>query len=145
MFLSIVFLLTVACLGCGLAKETTYPVQGVVRFPDGKVLRGGWIEFESSGRDNPVTARGVVGPDGSFVLGTFTENDGAVPGEHRVIVMSNYQIGTGAERPGMIPQETLHPRFGDFGTSRLTETVKEGDNTLLIEVDYKSSPESEDE
>ncbi len=82
-------------------------MRGIVRFPDGKVLREGSVEFEIIGRKKPVTATGVIGPDGSFVLGTYEVDDGALVGKHRVVVIADYVIGNGAERPGLIPEPTL--------------------------------------
>ena len=124
--------------GCGKTTEPMHPVNGIVRFSDGKLLREGTVEFEIMGRDKPMTARGDIGPDGAFRLGTFTLDDGAVAGQHRVVVISDQAIGNGAERPGMLAQQSLHPKYRDFRTSRLVFDVKEGTNNIVIEVDYAS-------
>jgi len=121
--------------GCGDSARETYPVSGLVRFPDGSVLRDGSVEFELIGRKPPVTATGMIGPDGTFTLGTFAVGDGAIPGKHRVAVISNYSIGTGAERPGLIPETKLDQRFSGFGTSGITLDVAPDDNQLIIEVE----------
>ena len=137
---SIAAMLAMACLlvtsvGCSDATEDVYPVSGLVRFPDGKVLRDGSVEFELIGRTPAVTATGVIGPDGVFTLGTFTANDGAFAGKHRVAVISNYSIGTGAERPGMIPEATLDARYRSFDTSGITMDVLAEQNQVIIDVD----------
>ncbi|WP_231742035.1 hypothetical protein [Stieleria varia] len=126
----------IATIGCGSSRPATYPVQGVVQFPDGKVLRGGNIEFESQALDPPIVARGAIGPDGTFVLGTYEVDDGAVTGQHKVVVISDYEIGNGAERPGMIPETLLHPKHRSYRTSGIVKTVEPKPNTLLIEVEY---------
>ncbi len=72
----ILVLATICNVGCSDSGRKTYPVRGIVRFPDGKVLREGSVEFEIVGRKPPVTATGVIGPDGSFVLGTYALDDG---------------------------------------------------------------------
>lgn len=124
------------CLGCGESGLATYPVQGIVRFPDGKVLRGGSIEFECSDGERPVLATGMIGPDGTFVLGTKTKDDGAIAGTHRVAVFSGYQVGNGVERPGLIEKAKLDEKYRSFRTSGLTMQTGKEPSTLIIEVDY---------
>ena len=78
-------------VGCGGGHDPTYPVQGTVRV-DGKVITAGSVAFESiePGSDGKrYTARGTIQNDGSFRLTTFTENDGAVAGRHRAMVMGS--------------------------------------------------------
>jgi hypothetical protein len=133
-----------AVVGCHDSGPETFPVRGVVRYTDGKVLRGGSIEFELTGREQPVLARGAIGPDGSFVLGTNGLDDGAMQGTHRVAVISDYEIGNGAERPGLIPDVELHPKYRNFRTSGLVQEVVAGDNTLIIEVEYAPRDSEED-
>lgn len=119
---------------CSPAPDDIHPVSGLVRFPDGTVLRDGSVEFELIGRSPAVTSTGRIGPDGAFTLGTFTANDGAYAGKHRVAVFSDYSIGTGAERPGMIPEVKLDPRYRSFDTSGITIDVLAEENQVIIEV-----------
>ena len=129
--------MSIACtLGCSDPERRTFPVRGIVRFPDGQQLRDGNVEFEIIGRDPPVTARASIDPDGSFVLGTFELDDGALPGKHRVVVIADYVIGNGAERPGLIPESRLHSKYRDYRTSDLVYEVKPETNNLVIEVEY---------
>ena len=131
------------CVGCGNKDEKTFPVHGIVRFPDGKLLREGSVEFEIIGRENPMTATGRIGPDGGYTLGTFTLSDGAVAGKHRVVVISDRAIGNGAERPGMLPEPVLHPKYRVFSTSGLQFEVKEKSNEIAIDVEYASAKSAE--
>lgn len=133
----------VAVAGCSDPAKKTYPVRGLVRFPDGKVLRQGSVEFETIGQENPSSAHGVINPDGSFVLGTYALDDGAKVGKHRAVVISDYAIGNGAERPGLIPEAELDPKYRVFRTSGLEFEVKPEDNTILIEVEYAKKKDSE--
>ena len=129
--------LLLVCAGCSHSDgPATYPVRGIVRFPDGQVLRDGSVEFQITGVKKPVTARGAINPDGSFQLGTFDVADGALAGKHQVVVISYHLIGNGAERPGMIPQATLDPKFSSYRTSGLIREVKAVENEFIIEVDY---------
>ena len=138
--ISAMFSIAAMCLmslpGCGDANRQIYPVSGVVRFPDGKLLRSGSVEFEIIGRKPPITATGVISSDGRFVLGTNEIDDGALIGKHRVVVVSYHNIGNGAERPGRIPKAQLHPRYSQYRTSGLTWDVKAEENEVVIEVEY---------
>ena len=107
----------------------------MVQLADGMKLRDGLVEFEIIGAKKLVTARGKIGPDGIFHLRTFKDRDGAFPGQHRVVVIANYQIGSGAERPGEIPKEKINPKYNDFTTSGLVIEVKRQDNEVVIELE----------
>ncbi|EMI20934.1 hypothetical protein RMSM_02146 [Rhodopirellula maiorica SM1] len=128
--------------GCSSGEVTTYPVYGVVRFPDGKLLREGTIEFEISGVQNPVTATGEIAPDGSFFLGTYQIDDGAVAGRHRVVVIADSVIGTGVERPGLLPKSILHPKYRDFNTSDIVIDIQPATNNVVIDVEYAQADEA---
>ena len=135
-----------ACLvGCSESGRSVYPVSGIVRFPDGQVLRDGTVEFEIVGRNPPVTATGSIGPDGSFVLGTFEASDGALVGKHRVVVIADYVIGSGPERPGLIPESMLHEKYRNFRTSGLVHEVKPEINNIVIEVEYAAEQQGGEE
>ena len=121
--------------GCG-GPPKTYLVHGTVVFPDGQPLTRGTVEFEALGQTKPITASGEIAKDGTFQLGTFAANDGAISGEHRVAVISDYQIGTGVERPGELPPPQLDSKFRSFKTSGLKFTIKPRMNNILVEVDY---------
>ncbi|MCM2370327.1 hypothetical protein [Aporhodopirellula aestuarii] len=133
---SILVLLVLAVAGCSDPGRDTYPVSGLVKFADGTVLRDGSVEFEIIGRQPAVTATGQIRPDGTFTLGTFAADDGALAGKHRVAVIHRYTIGTGAERPGMIPESELHPRYRSFDTSGITLEVEPTENQIIIDVDF---------
>lgn len=139
----LIFGLGLACLlaGCSDRHPTTYPVHGVVKFTDGTLLRDGTVEFELLNEKNSVTATGEIMPDGTFMLGTYKLDDGALPGKHQAIVISDTQIGTGAERPGLIAKSKLHPKYREFRTADLEFSVNKGTNNFLIEVEYAPVPD----
>ncbi len=132
---------------CGCSdRPPTYVVHGMVVFPDGKPLTKGTVEFETEYDGQVITASSDIANDGTFQLGTFEVNDGAVAGEYRVAVIADYDIGTGVERPGKLPKAALHPKYRDFNTSKLEFAVKPQMNNILIEVDYApEEPESAQE
>ncbi|MDZ7616195.1 MAG: hypothetical protein U1E05_04275 [Patescibacteria group bacterium] len=82
------------CLGgCGRDDgqdhPDTYPATGTVIAADGKPVGGGMIEFRSTA-GKPLSALGVIGPDGTFELATMSGNrklPGAVAGSHQVTVI----------------------------------------------------------
>lgn len=127
--------LTVAAIGCGDGNPTTYEVTGTVVFKDGKPLDNGSVEFETELDGKLITATSEIGVDGTFKLGTFKTEDGALPGKHRAAVFAEPMIGAGAERPDKLPPRKLHPDFSDFKKSKLEFTVKEESNDFRIQVE----------
>jgi len=99
-------------IGCGSNQLPTHPVEGWVRFEDGTYPKFGDIEFYNA--QHKLNARGKIQRDGSFTVGTFTENDGAVEGKHQIIVL---QVS------------------GDPMTRRLSDSIKH-DHGVLIDSSY---------
>lgn len=122
--------LVFACLlvtGCSDKKYTTYPVLGVVKFEDGSVPQAGRVEFYSSEQD--ISARGKIADDGTFVMGTETTADGAVEGEHRVLIMQMimpFQTGVTTHDHGAHIDES----YASFRSSGLTFTVEANDDNF---------------
>ena len=120
-------LVALAAAGCG---GKTYPVEGQVVYPDGtpaKELAGYVLSFDA--HERKVGGNAVVGADGGFVLGTFTDGDGAPPGTYRVAL--NPPIGDGYLRA----KSLLHPRYASPETSRIEVTVKPERNRVQITVE----------
>jgi len=117
----IIFALLIVCLpGCGSDRVPTYPVKGRVEFADGKPVRTGTIELES--KDFGTTASGTIQEDGSFILGTYTSNDGAAAGAHRAIVVQII-ISDGIIKHTKDHGRAVPPKFADYNTSTLTTTI----------------------
>lgn len=79
-FLSAVMLTTV---GCGSAGKT-FKVEGVVTL-DGKPLPGATVSFMPEGEGHAASGR--TDADGSFRLTTFRTDDGALPGNYKVVIL----------------------------------------------------------
>jgi hypothetical protein len=76
-----------ACCGCGAGGATSgplIPVKGMVTYK-GQPLTAGVVRFEPDDGYGRM-ATGKLHPDGTFVLSTFKEADGVVPGHHRVFI-----------------------------------------------------------
>lgn len=123
--------------GCGDGNPPTYSVTGTVKFADGKPLTTGTIEFEAQDHELAITATGEIDSEGRFSLGTFDINDGAIEGRHRVAIISDFQIGNEAERPGLIPKSELDPKYRTFENSGLEKIVTDGTNEFEFVVDHK--------
>lgn len=103
-------------IGCSSDSIPTYPTRGQVLFPDGRPVRTGVIELKSLEHD--LNARGQIAHDGSFTLGTYTADDGAVAGMHQAVVMQFLASDSGPE----IQHKHGDPvdlRFADYNTSSL--------------------------
>jgi hypothetical protein len=88
-------LLAAVVAGCD-RHPSTYPVTGTVRFRAGDPVVIGSIEFRS---DTGQIARGRIDAQGAFSLGTFADDDGAVAGRHRVVVVQTLRPDH-ARQPG---------------------------------------------
>lgn len=77
--------LAAALAGCGSGQLDTAPVSGKVSF-NGAPVPGGTISFYPIGGEGGESrpASGVIKPDGTFTLTTYTDGDGAVPGKYNV-------------------------------------------------------------
>jgi len=82
---------TAVILGCGddSGLATRYKVSGTVKYK-GEPVPKGTIVFEPVNPPMPQgrVANGTI-ENGSYSLTTSTQNDGALPGEYKVIIMSS--------------------------------------------------------
>jgi hypothetical protein len=84
--------LLLAGAGCGGNKPV--PVRGSVTL-DGKPVEGAMVLFLPESEKAGRQASGLTGADGSFRLTTFRTDDGALPGNYKVVV----QYAAGVEGP----------------------------------------------
>lgn len=118
--------------GCG-PRVTMVPVRGRVTV-DGKPLGAGSVMFQP--QIGPA-ARGQIGPDGSFELGTDRPGDGvrAGPAAVRVTSVAAAAAVAGQEQPA--GKSTIPMRYADFTTSGITVTVAPGMEPVEIELSSK--------
>jgi hypothetical protein len=119
-----------ATAGCG--SGNTSPVRGKVVFKDGTPLTGGLVVFRPVDQKVQVTARGDIHPDGTFVLGTYQEADGAIPGKYQAAITPPPRRKV---REKAVEGPIIHPRFENYDTSGLEFEVKRGKNDFKIEVE----------
>jgi hypothetical protein len=90
MWIVVALLTGAAAVGCSSSEFELAPVTGQVTidgrpFTQGKVMFAPVASGESRQAGRPAFSR--LGPDGSFTLGTYESEDGAVVGEHWVTVI----------------------------------------------------------
>lgn len=133
LFLMAALGLLVTSTGCGAKQPATYPTRGRVVFSDGKPVMLGTVELLSE--DGTVNAQGSIQPDGTFVLGTFTSNDGAVAGTHKAIVMQMI-VSDGLPKHSMDHGDPVDPFYASYSSSPLTANVQATESneiTLTVE------------
>ena len=119
--------------GCQGDAPKVVPVKGVINL-DGQPLAGGFIAtVPASGRG----AKATVQADGTFELGTYASNDGAVPGTHKVAVVAREpSADSSPEAP--LGKLLVPVKYTDPVTSQLTIEVKaSGDNHPVLELSSK--------
>lgn len=126
--LRFVLLLSVLIAGCSGKEKETAPVQGTIKV-DGQPLTAGTVTFfPKTGR----SARGTIQSDGSYVLGTYSDDDGAQPGLHTVTIAAE----RGTTEPNFdednvraaMKESPFHPRYSNPSASGLTFEVKAGED-----------------
>lgn len=129
----IIVLAGVFSAGCDY-RPKTFPVDGRVVFSDGTPVSGGTVEFITEGPDGKmVNARGMIDDRGNFALRTSENNDGALPGEHRAIVVRPSMNPSG-NIAALKPTEGVAVRFQNYDTSGLKFTVEPKANHFTITV-----------
>jgi hypothetical protein len=118
-------------VGCGPQQEATYPVDGRVRFQDGEPVRLGTVEFRRVTAANPEAtrwiARGTIDGEGRFTLSTFQPGDGALAGNHEVIVQ---QLIITEDRSFADHNHgrRVSPHYGDYASSGLKARIEADSN-----------------
>lgn len=144
-----------ACLaiaGCGSKDEApkVAPAGGTVTY-QGKPVTGATVTFVTEGA--PKVGVGITDAQGKFQIGTFTANDGAIIGEHKVVVAKVASAGAGgtmspddymkkmasggssAKIPGSDAKNELPTKYSSQATTDLKASVKAGDaNNFTFEL-----------
>jgi len=120
--LSATLTVLIGSCGPGEVHPPTLPVQGKVTY-DGKPVPKGTITFQS---DAGHAAVGEIQPDGSYRLGTFAKDDGAVLGHHKVMIVAN--TGDPTKMPGsspgyVAPKDLVPKKYAQLETSGLEADV----------------------
>ena len=126
-------LILIAAPGCSRTDRLkTVPVSGIVTL-DGQPLKMGSVIFTPA---NGRAATGQIQADGTYVLGTYEEDDGAILGTHQVSVTAREEL---PPDPGGLPEPSYGPSqipefYGYAATSGLQFEVVDGENDIPIEL-----------
>lgn len=135
LFLISTFLLTAFCgsIGCGPRRPHRFQTEGVVQI-DGQPLTGdfnGFVRFLSKVGKRPSV--GKIDPQtGRFVLANFETADGCQPGDYYVEV-----VATQGDTKKV--QHFAPPRYNEYQTSGLTQTVSGKQTDIVIDLEWKPS------
>lgn len=139
-FLACLFVVA-SLIGCGgSGKPKTYPVTGTVKYR-GQPCPGALVVFHprGAGRENDPKPVATVKDDGTFVISTFGEADGAAAGEYGITVVWNIKAKESKfslSGEGGSGTDKLAGRYGDPRNPKLNATVNAaGPNTFGFNVD----------
>jgi hypothetical protein len=125
--------LIVLSVGCNSENRVaTGTVSGVVTY-NGDPLQIGSLLFVPVG--GGPSAEANIGTDGSFEMGTYDDDDGAVLGEHQVMITAFTAPGGSGLPEDVIdgdgaPVSVIPDFYGDLEKSGLKVDVKSGDNKI---------------
>jgi len=120
-----------AIAGCGPTLTATFPVAGKVVDAQGAPIEQASVAFFTSQAGKRVRAEGVVGEGGRFALSTFRPGDGAVAGQHQVVIVPLPTADGPRQAARSIPAKYENPE-----TSGLTVEIEPrpgNEVTLVIE------------
>jgi hypothetical protein len=135
---SVIVVLSVGCSSEN--RVATGTVTGVVTY-NGDPLQIGSLLFVPVG--GGPTAEANIGTDGSFEMGTYDDDDGAVLGEHQVMITAFTAPGGSGLPEDVIdgdgaPVSILPDFYGDLEKSGLKVDVKSGENNIDFVLTSKS-------
>jgi len=111
-------------------RPNTFPAEGAVNF-NGRGVEGASVTFVPVDRSGSA-AYAITDAEGKFVLNTFGDKDGAVPGEYKVTVTKkSVETTPNPKDPNGPPLKSVEKsaipaRYASSGTSKLTASVKDG-------------------
>jgi hypothetical protein len=118
--------IAVATIGCGDGRPDRAPVSGQVLI-DGKPLTHGFVRFVPKG-SRPSQAE--LDENGRFTLSCYGEQDGVVPGVHRVEVNGSEYLSS-TEILWHAPK-----KYASFRFSPLTQEVTEATDSMVINLSW---------
>lgn len=117
-------ILTAGC-GSGVDRPSTTKAEGTVKF-ENQPLEGASVSFIP---ENGRPASGFTDASGHFILRTFEDADGAIPGKHTVIIS---KVAADSQKPDDIyatQKSAIPEKYADLKNSGLTATVStDGEN-----------------
>ena len=128
--------IVVAAAGCGSAPAPTFPVEGTVTL-NGQPVQSGTVLFhsvEKTANGQGYTARGNIDHGGHYRLTTFSPNDGAVAGQHRVAVLASMAQVPESTMSGKPQASPIPPIYSSPSTSGLQFEVTDCTNQIDLQL-----------
>jgi hypothetical protein len=121
-------LIAVLVVGCSSAPPppATSPARGKIVAATGEPLQNVVLNLEPINQTAGGAAQAVVKTDGTFVLQTFRNDDGALPGKYKVWLQPS---PAAPRKASPIPAKYRSPEESD-----LTVLINPGDNNLSIQL-----------
>jgi hypothetical protein len=131
--------------GCGKAAPPTTEVRGKITTKDGTPCGGALLVFhpQEEARLNDAKPLAVSDAEGNFVVRTFSETDGAVPGDYAVTVVwpeaaKEKKLSLTSEGDSEVSggPDRLQGSYGDPSNPKIKVTVKaEANEPMSLQVD----------
>ena len=136
-------LLVAVLVGCGSGQIPTHPVNGKVVFSDGSHPMFGTVEFYNE--EHRINARGKIDRNGTFTVTTYEPDDGAVAGDHKIVIIQIVSEPTSQFAKAKAPfvhnhGDIVSTKYLDYRTSDLSCSIDEGENEVVLTVE-KSTKE----
>ncbi|MDR1385356.1 MAG: hypothetical protein LBJ67_16135 [Planctomycetaceae bacterium] len=127
-FFLLIGLLFLFFSGCG----RNVPLGGKITYSDdGMPLECGTIAFTNG----TMQARGDIGKDGTYNLGTLKVGDGLPPGDYKVYISGAEKIEQGKTPTAQLISRLIDPKYASPETSPLTAKVDDSTKSLNFKVD----------
>ncbi len=135
--LVVLALAVLSLAGCGSNQLKTAVVRGTVSY-NGKPVPNGTISFIPKAGPS---ATGEIQPDGSYTLTTYRQGDGAVLGQHTVVIVAMQDMSNRLpEQRNPLPPPIIPEKYTSVATSDLRAEVKDEENTINFPlIDEKKS------
>lgn len=133
--------------GCGKAAPVTAEIRGELKTAAGTPCGGALIVFhpQEPNRVNAAKPVAIAEADGSFVVRTFSDSDGAEPGNYKITVVwpqdknakeAKMSLSSEGGEGGGGGPDRLKGAYGDPNTTKLGVTIKaEGNDPLKLTVE----------
>ena len=127
-------LITFSTLGCGPSGPKLVPASGVVLY-EGKPLDSGSVMFQPA---KGPASRAKIQSDGTFVMSTRSEGDGATIGPQAVRVSKREKSSVSNGGETVLGKSMIPEAYSNFKTSGITVDIPaEGDDSIVIELGKK--------
>jgi hypothetical protein len=129
--------------GCGSSEDLPemVPVTGSVVYAGDPVSTGA-VRFVPEDETKGRLAIGDIQSDGTFTMKSFNDQEGVVPGNYRVVIVSEKDDpSAGPQKEGLaapVKKTSLIPNnYASFTTTSLKETIGEGDPEKTVKYELK--------